>query len=184
MYKEILITCVKCNNQISSYAKKCPKCNTELHICRICEETVSPDDSYSHSSFFSFPLHKACISPILEISHGVKCPLCGINLKHDLILKEINNSIFRSLEKSPCPKCGHENVLSRRQTCERCLGLIISEIHKFKSTFENGKDYVEHTSCYEKSPKYQEDRKKKRKRRINLGIAVLIICILLVWLSV
>lgn len=147
-----LVPCPKCRHSISSYAKRCPKCRTNVFKCVICEKHGNYDDYQPgagpltyHASGSKY-YHLSCLAPYFVFPDTVRCPGCQQSLKNSGI------DAFHELSSANilgCPYCGYPNPLPHAAPydCKGCNSPILSFQRYIHIKDQYGDDRYYHDFC-------------------------------------
>jgi hypothetical protein len=116
--KTEFIPCLKCEHRLSEQAKKCPKCDTDVLICRICGWRMMRSTAiFMHG----YSYHRKCIDEMFAMAKGVACPACKTVFSlRDLTLTPHQVASHERLHQFPCPSCGHPSLFGYCGSCDVC----------------------------------------------------------------
>src|ERR1043166_2883956 len=144
-----LIPCIECGSEISSNAKKCPKCETVFpngSPCPICNLREKA------SAYPNGVVHPECIEKVER--EGKALGLCSACNKNVRFVPEV--AIFPSVwaNNYACPICGHPKKIPTRQ-CAFCHRRVI--VSQSAKVHVRGFDNFAHNACSHRSEEHTSE---------------------------
>lgn len=169
-----LVKCIECNHEISTTARKCPRCGSDYPhgvICSLCHDKIKHSQAvcvkgYVANIYDCYYYHSQCMYNLLSIPYKISCRDCNVVIDNSIIpIKRVpKNFQERELWWPSCSNCGREHVLegpiptcyhyNYHQFCSLC-NLPIYGFHPYEKLRYQGDDRTEedffHKHCVQQN---------------------------------